>query len=100
MTLQHEKGAIPVRATGLEIEEAGDGFIIYEEERDRIHYLNHTATLVLEACQGELGATGIADLVATLYSLPRSPLEDVESVLLQLEQEGLIHWKGSDDQSA
>lgn len=100
MTPQHEKGAIPVRAPGLEIEEAGDGFIIYDEARDRIHYLNHTATLVLEACQGELDATGITDLVATLYSLPNAPLEDVDSVLLQLEQEGLIHWRSSDGQSA
>lgn len=90
-------GKPPIRADGLEIQEAGDGFIVYQAERDRIHYLNHTATLVLEACVGELEADGIAGLVARAFSLRETPVEDVEAVLRDLADEGLISWGGSDE---
>jgi hypothetical protein len=50
----------PKRVDGLEINPAEDGFIIYQPEQDRVHYLNHTAVLVLELCNGKNTAAGIA----------------------------------------
>ena len=44
------------RAPGLEINEVTDGFLVYQRDRDRVHFLNATATLVLESCDGRLTA--------------------------------------------
>ena len=43
------------RAPGIEIREAPDGLVVYDAGRDRLHYLNPTAALLLESCDGSLG---------------------------------------------
>ena len=80
----------PVRATGIEIEEAGDGFIVYDPARDRVHYLNHTAALVLELANGQLDEQGIANWIARVYSLEEAPLSDVVRLIGELTGEGLL----------
>jgi len=87
------ESALPVRSANLDIEEAGDGFIVYQADRDRIHYLNHTATLILEACTGEQDVAEIAALIGRMFSLSRLPLDDVEKVLAQLAEEDLVRWE-------
>lgn len=89
MELNHH----PQRAEGLEIEESGDGFIVYQPARDRIHYLNHTAAMLLELSSGELTVAEIAALLATAYSLPRPPEEDTARALGELLGEGLVSWR-------
>jgi hypothetical protein len=86
------QGLHPARAEGLEIEAAADGFIVYHGDRDRIHYLNHTAPLLLELCDGRRAAAGLAAVLAQLYSLAAPPRADVEQALAQLHDEGLIEW--------
>lgn len=93
MPVSEGKRSLPSRVDGLDVQEAGDGFVVYQEDRDRIHYLNHTATLVLEACTGELDAAGIAGLVAQAFSLSEAPVADVEAVLEELAREGLVTWQ-------
>jgi hypothetical protein len=44
------------RAPGIEIREAPDGLVVYDAGRDRLHYLNPTAALLLESCDGTLPA--------------------------------------------
>ncbi|MEM8994351.1 MAG: PqqD family protein [Acidobacteriota bacterium] len=80
----------PTREPGLEIEPAGDGFIVYDEDRQRVHYLNHTAALVFELSTGELDLRGISEWMAKAYGLDEPPTEDVESALRELVAEGLI----------
>jgi hypothetical protein len=80
----------PERIEGLEITRVEDGFLIYQRDRDRVHYLNHTAVLVLELCNGRNGAGEIAELVRKTYGLPRAPEREVDEVLGQLHDEGLI----------
>ncbi|MEO1369127.1 MAG: PqqD family protein [Acidobacteriota bacterium] len=80
----------PTREPGLEIEPAGDGFIVYDEGRQRVHYLNHTAALVFELATGELDLRGISQWIAQAYGLDEPPTEDVESALRELVAEGLI----------
>lgn len=91
------ESALPIRSENLDIEEAGDGFIVYQADRDRIHYLNHTATLILEACTGEQDAAGIAALIGRVFSLPKPPLDDVQEVLAQLAKEDLVRWERRGD---
>jgi hypothetical protein len=44
----------PKPAEGMEINQVEDGYVIYPADRDRVHYLNHTAVPVLE---GRTGST-------------------------------------------
>lgn len=84
------QNANPRRAEGLEIDEVGDGFIIYDPQRDRVHYLNHTAALVLELATGELDAHGIADWIGRAYSLDQPPVADIVRLIGELTVEGLL----------
>jgi hypothetical protein len=79
----------PKKSDGLEVDEVEDGFVIYQPERDRVHYLNPTATLILELCDGTLTAAQIADLVAETFDLAAPPAEEVNEALATLEAEGL-----------
>ncbi|MEO1086332.1 MAG: PqqD family protein [Acidobacteriota bacterium] len=81
---------LPTREPGLEIEPAGDGFIVYDEGRERVHYLNHTAALVFELSTGELDLRGISQWIAQAYGLEEPPTHDVELALKELVSEGLI----------
>jgi len=79
----------PKKSDGLEIDEVEDGFVIYQPDRDRVHYLNPTANLILELCDGSLTATQIADLIAQTFELAAPPSQEVEEALAKLEAEGL-----------
>jgi len=82
--------ACPRQVDGLEISEAADGFVVYDAGRDRVHYLNHTAIIVLELCDG---LTSIADIAAILqdsYALAEPPLTEVGDCVERMTGEGLI----------
>jgi Coenzyme PQQ synthesis protein D (PqqD). len=80
----------PRQADGLEINEAANGYVIFDSGRDRIHYLNHTAVLILELCNGELSAEEIAAFLQEAYSLPDAPMAEVQAYVLRLTEEGLV----------
>jgi PqqD family protein of HPr-rel-A system len=79
----------PCKSDGLETDEVEDGFVVYQPDRGRVHYLNPTANLILELCDGELTAAQIADLIAQAYELPEAPMQEVEEALATLAAEGL-----------
>jgi len=81
----------PRKSDGLEIDEVEDGFVVYQQDRARVHYLNPTAKLILELCDGTLTAAQIAGLLEEAYRLPQAPVEAVGDALAQLETEGLVH---------
>ena len=80
----------PKRLEGLEITPVEDGFMIYQPEKDRVHYLNHTAVLVLELANGRHTPAEIATLVQQAYSLPAPPKEEVSEILAKMQDEGLM----------
>lgn len=80
----------PRKKDGVEISEAADGFVIHDAGRDRIHYLNRTAALILELCDGEADAAHIAALLQDVYDLPDPPLDLVSGYLQRLAEEYLI----------
>ena len=82
--------ARPLRAPGLEINEVTDGFLVYQRDRDRLHFLNATAILVLESCDGTLAAAELPPLVAAAFDLDAPPIGDVASCLAALLKEGLL----------
>lgn len=82
--------ALPRRAQGIEINPVPDGYIVYQPVRDRVHYLNHTAVLVLELCTGRVRAGDIASLIQGAYDLPDPPTAEVATCLDSLATEQLV----------
>jgi len=80
----------PKHIEGLDVEETDEGYIIYEPDKDRVHFLNPTAALILELCTGTNSIAGIAGLVQEAYSLPEPPAQAVQDVLTQMKDEGLL----------
>ena len=78
------------QAPGLEIREAPDGFVVYDAARDRVHYLNRTAALLLQSCDGTLSAAELPGLLAAAFKLDTPPSEEVETCLARLLDEGLL----------
>ena len=79
------------QAEDLEINEVPDGYIIYQSTRDRVHYLNKTAAVVFEFCDGKLDADSVVTRVAQAFELgdPAKSAE-IASCLGSLIEEGLV----------
>jgi coenzyme PQQ synthesis protein D (PqqD) len=75
---------------GLEISMVADGSVVYDPRRDRVHYLNQTAALVLELCTGENDAAAMARALELAYELGEPPAAETRACLEQLAGEGLI----------
>jgi PqqD family protein of HPr-rel-A system len=80
----------PSKVGEIDMFEAGDGFVVYDPVRDRVHFLNHTAAVVLEVCDGTKSDAEIASLLQRCYELPEPPDAETTQCLDQLRQEGLI----------
>jgi hypothetical protein len=82
--------ARPRRAEGIEMREVTDGFVAYDAKRDRLHFLNPTATMLLEICDGKLRASELPQLLAAAFNLKQPPREEVAQCLERLVAEGLL----------
>lgn len=85
-------------AEDLDLTAVDDGFIAYDQARDRVHYLNHTAALVFVLCCGRITAEDMAGLVQVQFDLEEPPRDEVESILARFAEEGLaapVHDKGT-----
>ena len=78
------------RAPGIEIREAPDGIVVYDAGRDRVHYLNRTAALLLESCDGALPVGELPGMLAAAFQLESPPDAAVEGCLAKLVDEGLL----------
>jgi hypothetical protein len=81
----------PKKSDGLEVNELPDGYIIYQQSTDRVHYLNRTAVLVFEMCDGKVTVGAIPDLLRAAYDLDAPPTAEVEQCLSKFFDEGLVH---------
>jgi PqqD family protein of HPr-rel-A system len=81
----------PRKTDGIQIDPVEDGFVVYQQDRARVHYLNPTAKLILELCDGTLTAAQIAALIEEAFSLAQPPRQEVDNALATLETEGLVH---------
>ncbi len=77
------------RQDRLVVQELGDETIIYDEQRDHVHRLNHTAALVWRHCDGR---STITDLMSVLQAETGTPVTDevVWLALDRLEKEHLL----------
>jgi hypothetical protein len=82
--------ARPRAARGLQLNEVEDGYIVYQSEQSRVHYLNHTAAVVFGLCTGKNTWDEIIDLVQRAYGLKTSPTRAVRAALTRFVDEGLV----------
>ncbi len=80
----------PKQADNLEVNEVADGCIVYQPDRERVHYLNHTAALILTFCNGKNRADDIPAILSTAYDLAQPPADEVQECLAKLIEEGLV----------
>jgi hypothetical protein len=78
------------QAHDLEIVEIADGYVVYHHDRDRVHYFNHTAALVLALVDGTKSVDEVTRLIQLAYELPEPPADEVAACFTQLQDEGLV----------
>ncbi|HET9338231.1 MAG TPA: PqqD family protein [Casimicrobiaceae bacterium] len=89
----------PRRADDLEIRAVPDGYVVYDPSRDRLHFLNGTATFVLECCDGATPVGELPTLFAAAFRLDEDPAAAVAACLERLAAEGLLAGLPADDRS-
>ena len=70
--------------------ETNDGLIVYDRQRERVHYLNATASMIFELSDGTRDVRRIAEAVGQAYDTDQAPVAEVETCLSQLRDEGLV----------
>jgi hypothetical protein len=80
----------PKQADKIDISQVEDGYVIYQADEDRVHYLNQTAVLVLEICTGANTVEAIVQIVQDAFQLADSPEQDVRACLETMVKERLI----------
>ena len=81
------------RVDGLEVNEVPDGYVIYETARDRVHYLNKTAAIIFELCDGNRDADDIVARVKLLFDLGASDDNEIRGAIKSLLKEGLVSYR-------
>jgi len=81
---------MPMRADDIDMVEVGEGVAIRRAGRERAHFVNYTAAIVLELCDGTKTDAEIADALGRLYDLPQPPEAEVADCLAQFRAEGLV----------
>ena len=72
----------PCRPATLQVNYLEDGCVAYQPEQERVHFLNQTAALVLELCDGRHGLQEIEAQVAAYFD-PHEPGQNLTGEILQ-----------------
>jgi hypothetical protein len=80
----------PKQVAGIEINKVADGYVVYHPDRERVHYLNHTAAIVLELCDGQNAVESMPHIIQDAYQLLAPPETAVAECLKKFFDEELI----------
>jgi PqqD family protein of HPr-rel-A system len=81
----------PARTAGLDISAVDDGYVVYDPQTDLVHYLNPTAAVTLELCDGGRTAAGITTFLNEMFSVSGDDvLAAVTTCIGQLRDLGLL----------
>jgi len=78
------------QVSDLEITRMPDGYVVYRPESDRVLFLNTTAAVTFELCDGQQSLADIQDLLVAAYELDKFPADEFRTCVNQLIVEGLI----------
>jgi len=79
-----------VREEGHEFNQVPDGYVIYQSERDRVHFLNPTAVIVYELCDGQHTVEQVARYMQQSFSLGAPPIAEIQACLQNLLDEKIV----------
>ena len=71
-----------------EVAQMPDGVVVYDQEQDKVHYLNPTAAVVYLVCDGHRSISAIGEFLRDIYGLDDSV--ELEGFFTELEQAGLV----------
>ena len=78
------------QADGLDVNQVPDGCVVYQAKSERVHFLNTTAMIIFELCDGKLSVSEIEGFVVSAYELKAPPTEEFYSCFNDLVAEGLV----------
>lgn len=65
--------------------------VVYEPTEAKLHYLNHSASLVTDLCDGNTTIRQMAEAIADVYEMPLSEVRSqVNSVVRDLKKVGVM----------
>ena len=82
------------RAPNLEVHKVADGYLIYQENRDKVSYLNHSAATVFEFCDCALEREEIVRRATQLFGLDGAAEVEIPACVESLIEEGLVRSSG------
>ncbi len=88
MTLDREQWYKTVDS--FDRKEVPDGCVIYDEQREQVHFLNPTAAAILELCEGGSDLRTIVAVMQEAFDLSTSPVVEVEACMASLLAQGLL----------
>ena len=80
----------PQRVEGLEIHEQPDGCVVYQQSREKVHFLNHTAVFLLELCNGRHSMEEIREIYAATFDQSPAPEQEIAALIEQFLAEELV----------
>jgi Coenzyme PQQ synthesis protein D (PqqD) len=83
-------GDIFDKCQGLDVNPAPDGYVVHQPDTERVHFLNESAALVFEFCDGKHTVVSIEATFAKAFSASKPPPQSVRDCMSQLLQERLI----------
>ena len=82
----------PQRVEGLELHEQPDGCVVYQQSREKVHFLNHTAVVLLELCNGRHSMEEIRAIYAATFDLSPAPELEIAALFEQFLTEELVRF--------
>ena len=79
-----------MKVRNLDINEAPDGYVVYDDARSKVHFMNVTAASILELCDGKASVGAIYKLIQEAFDLDEAPKADVDACLNDFLSNGLI----------
>jgi len=74
----------------LEVNQVPDGYVIYQSDRERVHFLNSSAAAIFELCDCEHTVAEIANILQIAFDLEALPSDELKTSVESLLAEGLI----------
>lgn len=82
--------SVYLRVDGFDLSPAPDGYVVNQGDRQRVHFLNATAAVIFELCDGTHTVGDIVSLVQSMFHLSEPPADEVRECLKTLVAERLV----------
>jgi SAM-dependent methyltransferase len=87
---EHPQLERPVQAAGLDVQEVASGLIVHQVGGDGLHYLNNTAAVVFQLCDGDHTVPEISAQLALAFGLTETRADLAEQCIKDLRAKGVL----------